>query len=66
MRLILFACSNLGKCGTFWKNGRFSGGIWPDWGNTAWGDMAGLGSKGLGLLLKMILLFTFFHGYRYE
>ena len=29
----------------FWKNGRFSGRIWPDWGNTAWADMAGLGSK---------------------
>ena len=31
----------------FFKNGRFSGRIWPDWGNTAWADMAGLGSKGL-------------------
>ena len=31
----------------FWKNGRFSGRIWLDWGNTAWADMAGLGSKGL-------------------
>ena len=30
-----------------WKNGRFSGRIWPDWGNTAWADMAGLGSIGL-------------------
>ena len=28
------------------KNGRFSGRIWPDWGNTAWADMAGLGSIG--------------------
>ena len=26
----------------FWKNGRFSGRIWPDWGNTAPADMAGL------------------------
>ena len=25
----------------------FSGRIWPDWGNTAWADMAGLGSIGL-------------------
>ena len=37
-------CSNLEKCGNFWKNGRFSGRIWPDWGNTAWADMAGLES----------------------
>ena len=27
------------KCGHFWKNGRFSGRIWPDWGNTAWADI---------------------------
>ena len=37
----------LEKCGNFWKNGRFSGRIWPDWGNTARADMAGLGSIGL-------------------
>ena len=42
-----FAGSYLERCGKFWKNGRFSGRIWPDWGNTAWADMAGLGSKGL-------------------
>ena len=35
------------KCGNLWKNGRFSGRIWPDWGNTAQADMAGLGSIGL-------------------
>ena len=35
-------CSLLEKCG----NGRFSGRIWPDWGNTTWADMAGLGSIG--------------------
>ena len=35
------------KCGKFWKIGRFSGRIWPDWGNTTRADMAGLGSKGL-------------------
>ena len=35
------------KCGKFRKNGRFSGRIWPDWGNTTWADMAGLGSIGL-------------------
>ena len=39
--------SNLEKCGKFWENGRFSGRIRPDWGNTAWADMAGLGSIGL-------------------
>ena len=39
--------SILEKCGKFRKNGRFSGRIWPDWGNTAWADMAGLGSIGL-------------------
>ena len=41
--------SILEKCGKFWKNGRFSGRIWPDWGNTAWADLAGLGSIGLKL-----------------
>ena len=35
------------KCGKFWKNDRFSGRIWLDWGNTTWADMAGLGSIGL-------------------
>ena len=35
------------KCGKFRKNGRFSGRIWPDWGNTTRADMAGLGSIGL-------------------
>ena len=35
------------KCGKIWKNGRFSGRLWPDWGNTAWAAMAGLGSIGL-------------------
>ena len=39
--------SYLEKCGQFWENGRFSGRIWPNWGNTAWADMAGLGSIGL-------------------
>ena len=38
--------SNLEKCGHFWrkKNSRFSGRIWPDWGNAAWADMARLGA----------------------
>ena len=40
-------CSLLEKCGNFWKNGSFSGRIWPDWGNTTRADMAGLGSIGL-------------------
>ena len=42
-----FVGSNLEKYGKFWKNGHFSGWIWPDWGNIAWADMAGLGSIGL-------------------
>ena len=29
-----------------WKNLENSGRIWPDWGNTAWADMTGLGSIG--------------------
>ena len=44
---------NLEKYGKFWKNGRFSGRIWPDWGNTAWPDMAGLGSIGNGFILSL-------------
>ena len=44
-----FMGSNLEKCGKFWKNGRFSGRIRPDWGNTARADMAGLGSIGFPL-----------------
>ena len=39
--------SILEKCGTFEKNCRFSGQIWPDGGNTAWVDTARLGSTGL-------------------
>ena len=39
--------SNLEKYGKFWKNGRFSGRIWPDWGNTTRADLAGLGSIGI-------------------
>ena len=40
-------CSILEKCGKIWKNGRFSGRLRPDWGNTARAATAGLGSKGL-------------------
>ena len=47
---------NLEKCGKFWKNGRFSGRIWPDWGNTTRVDMAGLGSKGLRHIRKTITM----------
>ena len=47
---------NLEKCGKFWKNGRFSGRIWPDWGNTTWADMAGLGSIGLRILSPLFPL----------
>ena len=45
--LYFFLGSNLEKFGKFWKYGRFSGRIRPDWGNTARADMAGLGSIGL-------------------
>ena len=38
-----FYGSILENCGNFRKNGQ----IWPDWGNTTWADMAGLGSIGL-------------------
>ena len=38
----------------FLKNGRFCGRIWPDWGNTTWADMAGLGS--IGLIFDMLVL----------
>ena len=42
-----FVGSSLEKYEKLWKNNRFSGRMWPDWGNTAWADMAGLGSIGL-------------------
>ena len=45
--------SILEKCGHFWKNGRFSGRIWPDWGNTTRADMAGLGSIGIILHISV-------------
>ena len=35
------------KCGKIWKNGRFSGRLRPDWGNTTRAATAGLGSIGL-------------------
>ena len=47
--------SILEKCGNFWKNGRFSGRIWPDWGYTTRADMAGLGSIGLNSLYVLNL-----------
>ena len=42
-----FGDSIFEKYGKIWKNGHFSGRIWPDCGNTIWADMAGLGSIGL-------------------
>ena len=41
MRLILFGVFSFGK---MWKNmekQRFSGRLWPDWGNATWAAMAG-------------------------
>ena len=46
-RFILPEALNFGKMWNFFEKGRFTGRIWPDWGNTAWADMAGLGSIGL-------------------
>ena len=48
--------SNLEKYGKFWKNGRFSGRIWPDWGNITRADLAGLGSIGLRNKNKILRL----------
>ena len=48
--------SILEKCGKFWKNGRFSGPIWPDWGNAAQADLAGLGAIGLNESITQVLL----------
>ena len=49
-------CSFLEKCGKIWKNGRFSGRLRPDWGNTARATTAGLGSKELTLFLYQLIL----------
>ena len=43
-RLIFFGGVPFGK---IWKNGHFSGWLWPDSGNTTRAAMAGLGSIGL-------------------
>ena len=42
-----FGGSILEKCGKTWKNGPFSGGLRPDWGNNTRAATAGLGSIGL-------------------
>ena len=52
--------SILEKCGFFFKNSRFSGRIRPDWGNTAWADMAGLGSIGINSNPHHMLIFRNF------
>ena len=44
MQLIFLNGSILEKCGKIWKNGRFSGLLRPDWGNTTLAATAGLGS----------------------
>ena len=48
--------SYLEKYGQFWKNGHFSGRIWPDRGHTAWADIAGLGSIGLNFKWNAMLI----------
>ena len=55
--LYILGGSSLEKCGKFRKNGRFSGRIWPDWGNTARADMAGLGSIGLKVFDRLGMSF---------
>ena len=40
-----------------WENGRFSGRIWPDWGNTTRADLAGLGSIGIYTATYYLLCF---------
>ena len=58
--------SILEKCGNFRKNGRFSGRIWPDWGNTTWADMAGLGSIGLNMNCMTCIMFYIFKRFPIE
>ena len=45
-RFLVLVGSNLEKCGFFFKNCSFFEQILPDWGNTAWADLDGLGSIG--------------------
>ena len=52
MRFLLFGGFYFGKIWNVLKNGRFSGRIRPDWGNTARADMAELGSIGLYLSVQ--------------
>ena len=54
MRTILFECTIFEKFGKIWKNCRFSGRLWPDWGNTAQVAMARLGSIGLSVKNDLI------------
>ena len=55
--------SFLEKCGKIWKNGRFSGRLRPDWGNTTRAATAGLGSKGLMQVIgKFLDTDRFWHG----
>ena len=49
------------KCGKIWKNGRFSGRLRPDWGDTARAATAGLGSIGLNMHVSNITHIEFMH-----
>ena len=53
----------LEKCGIFLKNGCFSGQIWPDWGNTARADMAGLGSIGISIISNVISILKMYQNF---
>ena len=46
----------------YWKIGHFSWRVQPDWGSTAWANVAGLGSIGL----KMEGLVLFFGNYEFK
>ena len=48
----IFMGSNLEKYGQFC--------IWPDWGNAAWADIAGLGSIGFRPFLVILPNLTYF------
>ena len=41
--------------GKYVKTAIFSGRLWPDWGNTTWAAMAGLGSIGLTPKIEVFL-----------
>ena len=63
MRFISSERFSLEKNGKIWKYRLFLGWICPDWGNSAGGDMAGLGSIGLEFISKYIVFWSYFSEY---